>query len=195
MLYKSDGLEVQANFSALLRERGKVVPGSLREVHNVFTNNGRSWLANLVAWSSLADPDVAKTHQRVRWLGLGTGVTFLESPEVGRLETPVKVNSSDYLAAIHTTSFPPAIAPGARFTREYGTGEISIATNPVVPVSEAGLFVDTLGLYGTADSVFPGLDTLLDPTSETNSPVAYARFEPITKTQDFVLEVRWDFRF
>jgi hypothetical protein len=195
MLYKIDGLEVEANFSALMRERGKIVPGSRREVHNVFTNNGRSWLTDLVGWSALGDPDVAKTHRRVRWIGVGTGLTFTEDAETDRLEVAAKVNSSDYLAAIQTTEYPPEISPGTRFIKEFGTGEISIATNPVVPISEAGLFVDTLNLFGSADSAFPGLSTMLDPTDAANSPVAYARFEPVTKTQDFVLEVRWDFRF
>jgi hypothetical protein len=197
MLRKLDDFEVVANFSACLRSRGKVV--TRREVHNVFTNTGRNWMSRLVAWSALGSPDAAYTNRRVRWVGLGTGTTYVENVSVTRLETAVKYNSTDYLAPLNGNELDPdSYLNSIRFLRDFSAGEISVATNPVVALSEAGLFVDVYKVSeigGTLDSAAPGLDTTLNPSLADNAPVAYARFEPINKTQDFTLEVRWDFRF
>ena len=50
-----------SNFRALLRRKGEVVPGSIREGHNVFTDLGRAWMSRLVAWSqvALSEDDIA----------------------------------------------------------------------------------------------------------------------------------------
>lgn len=194
-MQKRDSLIVEANFHIIVRQHGKVVPDLCRAVHNVFTNNGRAWLASLSVFDSIGSPDVPKTEKRVRWIGLGTGTSALEVTGVTQLEAPVKVNDTDYLAMLDGSEFPAAITPGIRFFREFAVGEVSVPSNPVVPISEAGLFVDTDGVYGADDTPVAGLTTTLDPTVSTNSPVAYARFEPIPKTQDFSLEIRWDFRY
>jgi hypothetical protein len=48
---------------------------------------------------------------------------------------------------------------------------------------------------GTEDVAASGVNTTLDPKLGTNSPIAYKVFDVLTKTQDFTLEIRWDFRF
>jgi hypothetical protein len=204
MLHRSEDMGPrEANFYALLRERGKIVPGSRREVHNVFTNEGRDWMSKLVAWHSFGDPDDPVTNRRVRWMGVGTGTTQTEDVSVDSLETPALVAGSDYLAIVQASEFPEANT--VRFVKEFGPTEISTESNPSVPMTEAGLFVDvykatrpsdpTPGIGGYEDSPYAGLLTTLNPALGTNAPVAYARFEPITKTSDFVFEVRWDFKF
>ena len=184
---------LRSNFTALLRERGKIVPGSHREGHNVFTVTGRNWLSKIAAWSSLS-ADTPYTERRVRWIGVGTG-SQLEVTTVSQLATPVITTASSYLVPLSTVTFPTATS--VRHSRTYGTSDISTTSTPVV-VTEAGLFVDvdTTDLAGTEDSaVGGGVDTTLDPTVSTNPPIAYKAFDPITKTQDFTLEIRWDFRF
>jgi hypothetical protein len=84
-----------------------------------------------------------------------------------------------------------------RFTKVFGTSEITFSSTPV-PITEAGLFADvnpaTMG--GIEDGVVGGgYNSTLNPTVSTYTPSAYKAFEPMNKTVDFTLEVRWDFRF
>jgi hypothetical protein len=206
MFYKLDNIHVEVNFFATLRDRrGRVI--DRREKHNVFTDVGRDWLAHLVAWEALGDPDTPKTNARVRWAALGTGLTQLEEASVIQLEVPTRVDDSgNYLVAIQSSTYIAPASPGdrptMRFKKEFSGLEITTETNPVVSISEAGLFVDVykadappVGIGGADDVPSAGLNTILDPTFATNSPVAYARFDPLTKTQDFIFEIVWDFRF
>lgn len=207
MFYKLANIHVEVNFFATLRDRrtGRVV--DRRERHNVFTDVGRDWLAHLVAWSTLGDPDSPVTNARVRWMSVGTGLTQLEESSVIQLEVPTRIDDSgNYLVALQASEYiapaSPSGRPAMRFKKEFSGLEVSTVTNPVVPISEAGLFVDVykadappVGIGGAVDVPASGLNTILDPTFATNSPVAYARFEPLTKTQDFIFEILWDFRF
>lgn len=210
MFYKLEDIPIVVNFFATLRDRSGRVADH-REVHNVFTNIGRDWLAHLVAWDSFGDPDVPVTQRRVRWIGVGTGTTQEEAATVTELETPAVVDDAgNYLVILQETQFPAVTTPPfpedtvavTRFIKELSYNEVTLDTNPVVPISEAGLFVDVhkaqaspTGIGGAEDSPVGGLNTTLDPAASDNGPVAYANFEPITKTQDFSLELRWDFRF
>jgi hypothetical protein len=206
MFYKLDNIHVEVNFFATLRDlRGRVI--DRRERHNVFTDVGRDWLAHLVAWEALGDPDTPKTNARVRWMALGTGLTQLEQASVIQLEVPTRVDDAgNYLVALQSSEFiapaSPSDRPTMRFKKEFSGLEVTTETNPVVALSEAGLFVDVfkadappVGIGGADDVPASGLNTILDPTFATNRPVAYARFEPLTKTQDFIFEILWDFRF
>jgi hypothetical protein len=115
---------------------------------------------------------------------------------VSGLVTPALVTSTDYLVTVQSVTFPTSTS--VQFIREFGLSEITVAGLPVT-VTEAGLFADvnpaTAG--GTEDvAVDPGtIDTTLDPSVSTNPPIAYKAFEGLTKTVDFTLEVRWEFRF
>jgi len=195
--------ELKGNFSALLRERGKIVPNSRREGHNVFTITGRNWLSKLISWQTIQGyppGDVPFTHRRIRWIGVGVGSQF-EVTTVTSLVTPTLITATDYLVSVDhiLTEFPTSTS--VRFYREFGATEISLVPGPPIIVSEAGLYVDVNrwdfdpGEGGTEDAQAPGELTTLDPQVGTNPPVAYKAFEGIPKTQAFTLEVRWEFRF
>ncbi len=189
-----DQIHAEANLWMCLRERGKIVPGSIREGHNVFTITGRNWLSKLCSWRVVASTDEPYTERRVRWIGVGTG-SLLEVTTVSALNIPALANSTDYIVPIQSTEFPSSTS--VRFIKEFGTNEIT-ATGTPVQVTEAGLFADVSPAAGapTEDiAVGGGYNTTLSPTTSTNPPVAYKAFESLTKTVDFTLEVRWDFRF
>lgn len=189
-----DQIHAEANLWMCLRERGKIVPGSLREGHNVFTISGRNWLSKLCAWSTVSSTDSPFTERRVRWIGVGTG-SLLEVTTVSALSVPSLATSVDYIAPIQTPEFPSATS--VRFIKEFGTNEITVTGVPVT-VSEAGLFADVNPAAGAPTEDIPaggGVTTTLTPTLGSNPPVAYKSFEGLTKTVDFTLEVRWDFRF
>jgi len=197
MFRKHYDILVRVNFSAILKKNGKEV--ERREVHNVLTDVGADWLAHLVAWHSLGDPDVPVTQRRVRWIGVGTGTSQDELPGVVKIEVPTPVDDAgNYLAALDGSEFPDAEVPTARFFKEFGTGDITTVINPIVPITEAALFVDVhrVGeIGGYSDSPWGTLSTTLNPLNSDNPPVTYARFEPITKTRDYSLEFHWDYRF
>lgn len=204
---RTEDILALVNFRCYLRHVKTLEIVDEREVHNVFTDNGRDWLAHLVAWYSLGDPDIPVTQRRVRWVGVGTGVTQLEAPSVEYIESPVPVDDAgNYLAALNsdpTTQFPVGAIPTVRFSREFAPTEISLDTNPTVPLTEAALFVDVhrvQDIGGNDDSPYAQgtpdeLSTLLNPKLANNNPVAYARFDTVTKTQDFTFGISWDFRF
>lgn len=190
---------VESNIDVLMRCRGKIVPGSRRNGHNIFTVTGRNWLSKLVAWQTIGANDVPYTHKRVRWMGLGAGAG-LESPTITSLVNPVLASASQYLVPIQLVEFPTTSS--VRFIKEFTLGEITLTSTPV-SISEAGLFVDANPAEpgnpndGYEDTAYtPGLvDTILNPSVSNNPPVAYKAFGSMTKTIDFTVEVRWDFRF
>jgi hypothetical protein len=189
-------LTAKSNVMILMRERGKIVPGSVREGHNVFTTNGKNWLTKLMAWQAIAGTDVAYTNRRVRWMGLGSGAQ-LESPSVTQLVTPVLATATDYLRPIQSVEFPTSAS--VRFIKEFGTSEINVVGTPVL-LTEAAMFADVSpsnnGAYEDVSYDPVGLPSAstLNPTVGTNSPITYKSFDGLSKTVDFTLEVRWDIR-
>jgi hypothetical protein len=189
---------VVGNFSALMRHGGKLVPGSRREGHNIFTVTGRNFLAKLVAWQTIGATDVPYTQRRIRWIGVGIG-SQLEVATVAALNQPVLATTTQYLVTPQTVEFPTSSS--VRFIREFALNEITV-TNVPVAVSEAGMFADVNPAEpgnpndGYEDVAYsPGVvDTVLNPALGSNPPVAYKAFEVLTKTVDFTLEIRWDFR-
>lgn len=195
----NEDVGVLGNFFAVLREGGKIVPGSRREGHNIFTTTGRNWLAKLVAWYSTASGDTPFTRRRVRWIAMGTGLQ-IEAATVSQLATPVLGTSTNYMVPLQVVEFPTSNS--VRFIKEFLLNEITFSPTPVI-LREAGLFADVnpASTGGSTDGsedvpLDPGsVETTLNPAVSTNPPVAYKSFEPLTKTVDFTLEVRWDFRF
>jgi hypothetical protein len=191
----ADSIAPTCNFYANLRERGKLVPGSHREGHNVFTTTGRDWLAHLVAWQTIGTPDIPFTNRRIRWMGVGSGEQ-LELESVDGLNDPVLCTPAAYLAAIQVVQFPALKT--TQIFKSFSENEISFPPNTVVPITEAGMFVDVYpasSLGGTEDSNVGVFDTTLNPNVSVNSPIAYHTFEVINKTADFSLEIRWELRF
>ena len=191
MKFRQD-IRIEANFFALMRERGKLVPGSHRVGHNVFTITGRNWLSKLMAWKTIGPIDGPYTNRRARWMGLGIG-TSLEVPTVSRLVQPVIATGSEYLVPIQSSEFT---STSVLLIREFGLSEVTF-TNTPIPITEAGLFTDVNPAAGapTEDIEVGGsVHTTLDPAVETNPPVAYKAFDALTKTVDFTLEIRWELR-
>jgi hypothetical protein len=189
-----EGIEIKSNVFLCMRERGKLVPGSKREGHNVFTITGRNILSKLIAWQTVGSTDVPFTHRRVRWMGVGIG-SQLEVTNVIALNSAVLVSGTDYLAEVQSAEFPTSTS--VRIIKVFGPTEITFGSAPVA-VTEAGLFADVnpWDMGGTEDSqASGGFNTTLRPDIPSNPPITYKTFEPLNKTSDFSLEIQWDFRF
>jgi len=196
MIRLEDRLYPEVNMFALMRERGKIVPGSRREGHNVFTVTGRNLLSKLCAWQTIGSSDVPYTQRRIRWIGVGVG-SQLEVSTVSQLVQPTPASGTYHLAALNAPqTFPNSTS--VEFSYEFSTSEVSTG-GASVAVTEAGLFADIAPASssdGTEDVAAGGpTDTTLDPETADNPPVAYKAFEALTKTPDFTLEIRWIFRF
>jgi hypothetical protein len=184
----------ESNVHAFLRERGKIVPGSHRRGHNVFTVAGRNLLSKLIAWQTIAATDIPFTHRRARWMGVGIG-SQLEVTTVSALAQPALATPTDYIVPIQSVDFPTSTS--ARFIKEFGSAEITITGVPVT-ITEAGIFGDVspANAGGTEDVGHTvATDPTLNPAVGTNPPIVYKSFEGLTKTVDFTLEIRWEFRF
>lgn len=191
-----EDIRVQANMWACMRERGKTVPGSIREAHNVFTITGRNLLSKLMAWETIAGVDVPYTNRRPRWIGVGIG-NQLEVSNVVSLANSVVVDSlGNYMVPITSPQTFP-LSTSTLFTKEFATNEITLTGAPV-SVSELGLFADVASAAtegGIEDTEYDVGQGTLNPAVATNPPIAYKSFEPLTKTVDFTFEVRWEFRY
>lgn len=195
MLKPNDLIEVHHNLRLEVRERGKLV--TQWSGHNVFTNTGRDWLARLSAWQTVGAPDVPFTNRRVRWMGLGTG-TQAEVATVTSVVTPAAITTGTYLGEIQRAEFPTSNS--VEFIKSFTESEISQGA-AVVPITEAGLFVDVLRAStsdGVDDAAVGGgspTDTTLNPNVLVNAPIAYKTFPVINKTIDFAILVRWTLTF
>ena len=172
---------VEANIELWLTERGKIVPGSRREGHNVWTLTGREYLAQIMSpalgWSGRPG--------KVNYMGVGEGsqpeVASVDQLAAGLLYTP-----GAYLKAITGVIFPTSPATSAAFTIEFTELEINDGLAPK-EVREIGLF--------TSDTWSGGVLVPMPTSTPNQAPVAYKTFEPLTKTEQFRLSVRWEVRF
>lgn len=184
-------VEVHGWVKLLMRERGKIVRGSHREGHNVWTNTGREYLPLLMSYSAAATPF---RSDRVSYLGVGTS-SFIEDAGVLHLANPVAYVGSTFLAPLIVGAGEPSfpLTPTRTTVRyRYVFGETEITTTPgsQVFVSELGLFTDGDPLAGNA----VGRNTSL-AVAGPQAPVAYKSFEPVGKTSALELEVAWEIRF
>ena len=192
-----ENIFVEANMWLCMRERGKLVPGSHRDGHNVFTVTGKNWLSKLVAWSTIGATDIPYTNRRVRWAGVGAG-SQIEAPTVSALVTPLLATVTDYLRPIQSVVYPTSTS--VQFIKEFSTSEITIAQAPVL-ITEAGIYADVRPADGggTEDTSYDPINlpsaTILDPTKGNNALIAYKAFDGLSKTTDFTLELRWELRF
>lgn len=175
--------------SLVCRERGKLVPGTRRYGHNIWTLTGREHLAQLQSYSSFGPPKVPARDDRILYIGFGDG-TQPEVSSVTRLESPIAYVAGEFLAQTSVPTYPLSPTKTAvRYSKTYGETELSISGNVIL--SEAGLFTD-----GNQQSAFEPGGRVTDLTNALlQSPNSYKVFEPLTKTQNFVLEVSWEVRF
>lgn len=181
---------VQGYFSMVARERGKIVYGTHRTGHNIWTLTGREYLAQLMSYATYGPPSSGARRDRIRYIGFGTG-SQPEVSSVTKVLTPISFNaSSDFLAQVSLPTYP--LSPSrttVRYSRIFTELELSVVGTVVI--TEAGLFTD-----GDSGSNFdPETRDITLANALLQAPVAYKVFEPLSKTQDFVLEVSWEIRF
>lgn len=177
-------------FSIIARERGKLVPKNCRDGKNIWTLTGREHLAQLMSYRSYGPPLVGERRDRIRYFGFGSG----SQPEVSSVDvlaSPVAFDAgNNFLAQVSIPTYP--LSPSrttVRYTRIYASTELSVVGDVVV--TEAGLFTD-----GDPGSDFePGTRSLTLANALLQAPNAYKVFDPLTKTQNFEIEVSWEVRF
>jgi hypothetical protein len=190
-------VQVEGFFSAVCRERGKIVPGSRREGKNIVTLAGREFYARVSSYSSYSPLTKARTDG-VRYIGFGTGTTP-EVTTVTKLVTPIAYTNSGgsfFLAELGLPTYPfqtsGSFGTAVRYTREFSETELSISGT--VNVTEAGLFTDG----SPTSSPIPFTPETRDRTlaqAASQAPNCYKPFEFIKKTQNYVLQTAWEIRF
>jgi len=189
-----DYIKAKTNVEILLRERGKLV--GRHEMHNIFVNLGRQWLAQLVG---------GEVSTYITQMGVGMGgfrqnnpmaddpplniytPTGAHSqvdtdPTIVQLERPVRISGSEsvYPHEPGDVWLKSSAAPDhptsnrARFICVFTELEISYGVFSMVPCSELGLFLNDK-----------------NPNTRQNQLVAYNVFAPIPKTTALEWEVRW----
>lgn len=192
-----DPVTIVGHFSAVCRERGKLVPKSHRTGRNVWTLTGREYLARLMSYASY-NPNVPARNDRIRYIGFGIGTTP-EVSSVSQLVSPIAFDTASggvFLAELAIPTYPFQSASGfgtaVLYSREFAEEELSTSTT--VTLTEAGLFTD--GSPTASPVAFaPGSRALTLVQAASQAPVAYKTFEPLTKTQNFVLQVSWEVSF
>lgn len=191
------------------RPGGKVVEE--RHGGNIFLDYGREWLSELV---SLDTAYATFRNDRIRYMAFGIGgtsqlidYTVIEAtwdgyaqnwgggaagaptqtdtdPTVTGLEWPVMISDGDYYDDISAPATFPA-AGIVRFTSVLGYGEVSYGTYTSVPLSEIGLFTESVPAQSTAPIAAP----------PERYMVAYNTFDTLSKTSSYILQVDWELRF
>lgn len=183
-------VQIEGFVSLGCRERGKKVRGSQRGGKNIWTLTGREYLAQLMSYSSYGPPEVAYRRDRMRYIGFGTG-SQPEVSSVTSLVTPIAFDAgSNFLAQLSLPTFP--LSPSrstVRYSRSFSETELSVVGTVVL--SEAGLYTDG----DPASNFDPATRDVTLANALLQAPNAYKVFEPLTKTQNFVLEASWEIRF
>ncbi len=157
-----------ANVMIYLRDaEGVLVPGSVREGHNVFTNAGRTWMRDLFHWQTIDDvADVGVTEERLAYFAYGTG----SQPASVHVNDLVSQVGSDFPLQAGKATFP--ISTTLRLEHVLGTGDLNGNV-----LSESGLRVRAPG------------------GSPSSSVAFYKTFEPVLKTLGFELVTVWELKF
>jgi hypothetical protein len=205
MIILKDDIEVRANVEIIARERGKIV--DRRDEHNIFVNLGREYLADRVhntssewiKWMGLGigsdeqTIDIAATYPTLDAAYPGQNIFSDSDPTLTVLERPVKLQNGTSNYWILETTLSQPIATTAKFVYTFTETDVNLTgTYPVVPISEAGLYLD--GQTQT-DNPYTGGSSpdWIGPNRQT--VVAYNGFAPISKTPSISVEVRWELRF
>lgn len=184
-------VQVVGHLQLQCRERGKLVRGTRREGFNIWTLSGREHLSQLMSYSSYS-PLTAARDDRIKYLGFGIG----SQPEVSsviKLASPIAFDiGGNFLATVALPTYPLAPArTTVRYTRSFSELELSV-TGTVI-LTEAGLYTD--GDPTAIPAYDPGTRDITLATATEQAPNAYKTFEPLKKTQNFILEASWEIRF
>lgn len=188
---------VEGFFSAVCRERGKIVPGTRREGRNVVTLAGREFYARVGSYSSYSPLTKARADG-IRYIGFGIG-TSPEVSSVTHLVNPIPFDLSGggtFLAELAIPTYPfqtsGSFGTAVRYTREFSETELS--TSSSINLTEAGLFTDGSPTSSPV-SFTPGTRDRTISQALIQTPNAYKSFEVLDKTQNFVLQIAWEIRF
>jgi len=185
-------VEVSGWVKLVCRERGKIVPGTLRSEHNVWTNTGREYLALLMSMQSIEGVPTPYRSDRVSYVGAGSG-TQLEDPGVVALAVPLEASPGIFLSALNIPDFPLSPArTTVRYWKTFSETELTFSELDTVSVSELGLFTNGNPL-GVPENTIPR--PLTFNIASTQAPIAYKAFEPVDKSGAMQLEVAWEIRF
>lgn len=191
-------VQVEGFFSAVCRERGKLVYGTRREGKNIWTLTGREYVAQLMSYSFYGssahgsgglNPDLPARDDRIRYFGFGTG-TQPEVSSVTALVSPLAVDGGGtFLAQISLPTYP--LSPSrttVRYSRTFIETELSFGSTVVL--TEAGLYTD-----GSPSANYaPRTRDVTLANAAAQAPAAYKSFDPLKKTQNFVLDINWEIR-
>lgn len=115
------------------------------------------------------------------------------NPEVTGLEYPVQIEVSDYYDnLVVPTTFPEAGT--ARYTAVLGYNQVSFGAATSVPLSEIGLFTESVPSQSTPP-LPQDREVLPSPPIGVRYMIAYNTFDTLSKTSEFVLQVDWELRF
>lgn len=182
-------VEVNGWVRALLRERGKIVHGSLREGHNIWTNTGREFLAMLMSIATA--PTTKFRGDSVSYIGVGIGAQ-VEDSGVIQILTPVAYATGLFLAFLDVPpTFP--LSPSrttVRYHRTFLENELTLTGGSRVDVAELGLFTD-----GAPPNFIAGTRDRTIGNAAQQAPAAYKSFDKIGKTDSTQLEIAWEIRF
>lgn len=192
-----DKVYVEGFVSMVCRERGKIVPGTRREGKNIVTLAGREFFARVGSYSSYSPLTKARTDG-VRYIGFGIG-TSAEVSSVTKLVSPLAFDATGgglFLAELAIPTYPfqttGSFGTVVRYTREFS--ELELSTSGSVALTEAGLFTD--GSPTSSPIAFtPGTRNITISQAASQAPIAYRIFEPLAKTQKFVIQTLWELRF
>lgn len=184
-------VEVHGWVKMVCRERGKIVPGTARDAHNVWTNTGREYLAQVISLKTL--PSTPYRADSVTFIGVGTG-SQVEDPGVISLADPVEFDSGEFLARLDVATFPlNPTRTTVRFHRTFLEDQITLVPGVKVLVSELGLF--TNGSPDAVPAFTPNTRVTNISVAKQQAPVAYKAVEPVGKSDAMQLEVSWEVRF
>jgi hypothetical protein len=191
-------VRVEGFFSAVCRERGKIVPGTRRQGFNIWTFTGREYLARMMSYAAYGISDTPARNDRIRYVGFGVGTTP-EVSSVSHLISPIAYDASSgglFLAELAIPTYPfmktGSYGTSVRYTREFSETELSTSTTVIL--TEAGLFTDGSPTSSPTPFTPRTRDVSLDE-AVNQAPAGYRSFDPLKKTQNFVLQMAWEVRF
>lgn len=218
-MHLADDLHLSCNVTIRVRDRaGHVVDE--RVGHNVFTNQGRAWLRNMIVArtfggapftgdQNLCEGDVSPNNSdtyavegrtyRVRYVGFGVG---------GSLQTISPPGKGGQVASGTTLKLElPVLTANGQYLKQVvphaSLSDLSVFPEPYTARVRCVFGygdVSFVGqpIYGTN---VPLSEVMLytskaprDPSPGSLGSIAYHQFSPISKTPKFVLEVDWDLR-
>lgn len=208
-MHIQDNIEIGWNYEIVKIERGKTK--TLHRAHNIFTNIGRQFLAEVITAVSFSGSSFVRTNNEVvRYIGFGIGGNRQTSSSAASapysvdypgtnaqtdtnltltgLERPVRVLSTPlWMREVSTPGVFPT-ATSVRYITTFSETDLNYGGYSAVPLSEIALFKSAANsaLPNGASGAYPGAGGHM---------VAYDTFNTITKTGLFSIEVRWELRF